>query len=96
MKIKVLHNQTLLDLAIQYTGSVENAFMIAGQNNLAVSSYLVAGYELQIPEGTPFNRDIYDYYSAKQLKPATSYADTSAETARGIGYMRIGGTFKVR
>ena len=94
--IKILHNQSLLDIAIQHTGDVSNAFLIAKENSLAVSDFLVAGYELVIPNGASFNRDILNYYNAKQIRPATATTDDNIiPQLKGIGYMKIGGNFKV-
>ena len=99
MKAIVLHNQSLLDVAIQHTGDVSNAFLIAKENSLAVSDYIVAGYELIIPNGVAFNRDILNYYNSKKIKPATDITDAGTgdtpEKLGGIGYMEIGRNFKV-
>lgn len=96
MRVKILHNQSILDIAIQHTGSVENAFLIAKENSLAVSDFLVAGYEMMIPNGASFNRDILNYYSSKQIRPATgTINDEIIPELKGIGIMRIEGNFKV-
>lgn len=97
-RVKVLNNQSILDIAVQHTGDVSNAFLIAKENSLAVSDYLVPGYELIIPNGVPFNRDILNYYNAKQIKPATAITEISDENPPqlgGIGYMQIGSNFIV-
>jgi hypothetical protein len=97
MEIIVLHNQSLLDLAIQHTGNVENAFLIAKENSLSVDSYLVSGYELLIPNGVAFNRDILGYYTAKNVQPATdeTFEGDTPEVLEGIGYWIINKNFKV-
>lgn len=97
MTVKILNNQSLLDIAIQATGSVENAFLIAKANSLAVDSYLVPGYELIIPNSVAFNRDILDYYTAKNVKPATDepFDGEQPEILEGIGYWIIEKNFKV-
>jgi len=95
MTVKVLHNQSLLDLAIQHTGSVTNAFAIAVANNISVSSFLIAGTELLIPDVMK-DEDILNFYNSKQIKPATGTVKTPLPIERGgIGYMQIGSTFKV-
>lgn len=96
MNIKVLGSQSLLDLAIQHTGSVANAFAIAVANNISVSSFLIAGSELLIPGDVMKDEDILNFYNSKQIKPATGTVKTPLPIERGgIGYMQIGSTFKV-
>lgn len=96
MTVKVLHNQSLLDLAIQHTGSVANAFAIAVANNISVTSFLIAGTELLIPENVLKDEDILNFYNSKQIKPATGTVKTPLPIERGgIGYMQIRSTFKV-
>ena len=96
MEIIVLHNQSILDIAIQHTGSVFNAFKIAVANGLAVSDVLGPGNKLMIPEDVENNGDILNYYTAKKIQPATTFTEQGdAAQLGGIGYMRIGGNFKV-
>lgn len=97
MTVTILHNQSLLDIAIQYTGDAQNAFLIAKENSLSVSAYLVPGYELVIPNGMPLNRNILDYYQAKDIKPATGVEinEETGEELEGIGYWIINKNFKV-
>ena len=51
--VKVKKGQTLLDIAVQETGSVENAYLIAVANNLSVTSVLNVADELVLPIGMP-------------------------------------------
>lgn len=96
MTTKVLERQSLLDFAIQHTGSVANAFAIAVANNISVSSFLIAGSELLIPGDVLKDEDILNFYNSKQIKPATGTVKTPLPIERGgIGYMQIGSTFKV-
>jgi len=98
MKVKVLHNQSLFDIAIQHTGDVMNAFEIAKENSLSITSYVVPGYELTVPNGVAFNREIHNYYTSKGVKPATDVfvmADTP-ETQGGISYWAINKDFEVQ
>ena len=91
----VLHNQSLLDFAIQHTGSAQNAFEIAKANGLAISAEVVAGTELIIP-GTVMNDvDVLQYYVSRAIQPATAITnfigDGSPEPhPEGIGYWIIG------
>ena len=40
MKVIVLNNQSLIDVAIQHTGTIENAFKIAVANCLSLTDEL--------------------------------------------------------
>ena len=96
MTAKVLHNQSILDIAIQHTGSVFNAFAIATANNMAVSETLIAGNYISIPDNVLNDESILNYYNAKNIKPATSLTDVqSVIEYKGIGYMIIEDNFKV-
>ncbi len=94
MKVTVLHNQSLLDISIQHTGNVTNAFEIAKANSLAISDELSSGTELIIPESVVSNSDILNYYTSKAIQPATAITnfigDGSPEPhPEGIGYWII-------
>ena len=95
MIITVLHNQTFQDVAIQYTGSVFNAFSIAAFNGLAISEPLVPGSQIVIPETIEITSDIANYYSSKAIQPATAYSETELIERRGIGWFKVGQNFKV-
>ena len=92
----ILHHQSFLDLAIQHTGSVENAFILALQNGKSLTDDLVAGEQLYL-ENTKNNKDILSYYQSKKLQPATGVSRTgdSSFQLRGIGYWVISNDFKV-
>lgn len=96
MTTTVLHNQSFLDLAIQHTGSVFNAFAIATANGMSVSETVTPGTEIVLPENLQADNDILNYYQAKNIKPATAFTQTEMiEQHRGIGWMQIEKTFKV-
>ena len=96
MNIIVLHHQSLLDLAVQHTGSVENAFLLALQNGKSLTDDLVAGEQLSL-KNTKNNKDILSYYQSKKLQPATgmSYTGGSSLQLQGIGYWVISNDFKI-
>lgn len=96
MNIVVLHNQSFLDLAIQHTGSVENAFILALQNGKSLTDDLVAGEQLSL-ENPKNNKDILSYYQSKKLQPATgvSHMGSSSLQLQGIGYWVISNDFKI-
>ena len=92
----ILHNQSILDLAIQHTGSVENAFILALQNGKSLTDDLVAGEQLYL-ENTKNNKDILSYYQSKKLQPATGVSHTGGSLLQlqGIGYWVIQTDFKI-
>lgn len=92
MKMIVLHHQSLLDLAVQHTGTAENAFDLALANNRSITDDLEAGESIELTAyGIKQNKDILSYYTAKKLQPATAISgDYSAEnTMQGIDYWAI-------
>ena len=76
MQITVLHNQSLLDLALQHTGTIESIFELAVLNEKSITDDMVAGVLLNIPplSGGARNKDILAYYTAKNLQPATAFS----------------------
>ena len=74
MQVVVLHNQSLLDLALQHTGTIENIFELAMLNNLSITDDVVAGKTLALPDEAFTNKDILAYYIAKNLQPATAFS----------------------
>ncbi|MDY3363316.1 hypothetical protein JSO61_009545 [Riemerella anatipestifer] len=94
MQIIVLHNQSLLDACLQHTGSIEGVFELAMANNLAITDDVQAGAVLQLPEDIKKDRDIFNYYAAKGIQPATAITEV-VEKCSGIGCWAIGIDFKV-
>lgn len=94
MNIIVLHHQSLLDLAVQHTGSVENAFVLALQNGKSLTDDLVAGEQLSL-ENPKNSKDILSYYQSKKLQPATGVSHTgdSSLQLQGIGFWAIQSEF---
>lgn len=96
MKVKVLPLQSLLDLAVQHTGAVENTFAMAVANGLSLTDDLPAGAEIQLPDNVNKDSDVLNYYTAKRLQPATAVIlPSEAERLEGIGYWVIQTDFKV-
>jgi hypothetical protein len=98
MEITVLNNQSILDISIQHTGTVENSFSIAVANGFSVSDLLISGTTLILPDGLQKNNDVLNYYTAKQIQPAsgiTTEQNNQIPILKGIGYMQINNSFKV-
>ena len=94
--ITILHNQSLLDLAVQHTGAVESVFAIAVANGLSLTDDLPAGTEIKLPDSVNKDSDVLNYYTAKRLQPATAVIlPPEEERLEGIGYWAISVDFKV-
>lgn len=94
--VTVLHNQSLLDIAIQYTGRAENCFDIALANDISVSEMLVSGMELKIPK-TEIDIDVVDYFLQKNSQPASEIIESliKINPLSGINYWTIETNFIV-
>ena len=74
MTITALHNQSLLDLALQHTGTIESVFELAEANSLNITDDVQAGAPLYLGEGLGVRNEILNYYTAKNLQPATAFS----------------------
>lgn len=74
MTITALHNQSLLDLALQHTGTIESVFEFAEANALNITDDVQAGTPLYLGEGLGVRNEILSYYTAKNLQPATAFS----------------------
>lgn len=79
MIIKVLHNQSLIDIATQYTGKAENYLQIAMENNLVPTDPITPGTTLTIPDDIEKDEDIVRYYTANGIQLATELTETQTE-----------------
>ena len=90
MWVKVLKFQSILDIAVQETGSMENAFEIAAANGKAITDDINSG-ELFIPNELQLNANVVNRLADKRIKPATALTseDITISPFGGIGYMKI-------
>ena len=70
LQVMVKSKQTFFDLAIQYTGTVENAFAIAQANGKSISDELQSGTMIVIPILTQSVKTL-NYYKLRTIVPAT-------------------------
>ena len=84
MTITALHNQSLLDLALQHTGTIESVFEMAEANALNITDDVVAGKTLVLPAEMLTNKDILSYYKAKNLQPATAFTKADEEVFKRL------------
>ena len=67
MIVTVLHNQSLLDLALQHTGTIESIFESAEANALNITDDIQAGKILILPT------EAFTNNTAKNIQPATAF-----------------------
>lgn len=100
MQIKVLHNQTLLDISIYLFGTAVGAMSLAIANDISLTDDLEVGTVLNVPENSDFGqRLIAEYFQNKSLKPATKIVGKILESIPvdfGIGEMIIEESFIIR
>ncbi|MFV0231794.1 hypothetical protein OBK30_01865 [Empedobacter falsenii] len=100
MQIKVLHNQTLLDISIYLFGTAVGAMSLAFANDISLTDDLEVGTVLNVPENSDFGqRLIAEYFQNKSLKPATKIVGKILESIPvdfGIGEMIIEESFIIR
>jgi LysM repeat protein len=92
--ITVKQGQSLLDIAITYTGTVESCFEISILNQMSVTDILSVGQQLIVPD--VINKNVVILFSEKN-QPATGLTaaqNNEIPVLKGIGYMQIGKTFK--
>ena len=76
MPIIVLHNQTIIDIAIQYFGTAEAAFDIALMNQLSITDDIEPGQILHVPNLDYGSTEIVKYFLANKKQPATALMPT--------------------
>lgn len=81
MTAVVLTRQTWLDIALVMTGDADMAYEIAKENGMAVSDTPPVGMEIQYSGGV-VNRQVFDYYSKRGIRPATAVAEAEAEAEK--------------
>lgn len=94
-QILVSDNQSLFDVAIQRLGSAEAALTLALLNGLSVTDVLEPGQIVIVPE---VHNSVVDYYSRKNIVPATSatYTGNNEELVfEGIDYWAVAVDFFV-
>lgn len=89
--VSVREGQTLWDIAIQESGSIEAAFELAELNGLSVTDDLIANQVLTT--ATIRDSEIVTFFSSKNRKPASAIG--KKVRPGGIDYMQIGNDFKV-
>lgn len=76
--------QSILDIAIQTSGSIEAIFDLALINGLSITADIRSGELIQT---SVINKIVYDKYSVSNIQPATNINDVKSN---GIGFFKIG------
>ena len=99
MTIKVLHNQSLLDLSIIAFGSAEPAIQLAIDNDIAITDDLSPGQLLRINNNNISAPQVANYFQQQRLNPATAVQNNVFEVITspgGIDYWAIELDFEVQ
>jgi len=94
---RLSENQSLLDVAVQTSGTLSAVFELALINGLSVTDDLMPGQSLELVDES--NADVVNYYTARNLTPATALtADDKLVAAEleGISYWAINVDFIVQ
>lgn len=89
-KAEVQSQQNWYDIAIQYTGNVNNARHIAIANNASLTDTINAGSIVIIPYNLILNNKVLNYYTSHDIKPATAIRKTTIKAHIGIDNDIIG------
>ncbi|GLB51697.1 hypothetical protein NBRC110019_07360 [Neptunitalea chrysea] len=82
----VINNQSVLDLAIEMHGSVEQAMQLAIKNGISLTEVLNPGMQINDADNTDFeNKDVAKYFKKKKQKIAT--ATTEQPELSALDYM---------
>lgn len=99
MEIVVLNNQTLLDIAIRYFGTIEAVLSIAILNSISITEELVPGQTLELPNVDFGFQEVVAFFEVNKIQPATALTQEESdiiEGASGIGFWIIGNNFIVQ
>lgn len=96
-QVLIMSGQTLLDLAMQETGSVEGVFQLAVLNGLALTDELSEGNSLKYPTQA-VDRVVRKAFQDNNWKPSSAKTVAGQQlppTLEGIGYWTIEVDFRV-
>lgn len=78
MRATALNRQSLIDIALQYGGTVDAAFEMSLMNNVSITADLVSGQQVDIPV-IPQQAAVVNYYRRNGITPATAISDSHIE-----------------
>lgn len=91
--VKVLYQQTIIDIAVQELGDAERAVEIAALNGLGITDELTAGQVLQVPDYDASKVNTVQLFMNKALAPAS--VDDAMTIDEGIDYWALEMDFEV-
>lgn len=71
MEVTVKDRQSLLDIAVQYLGSIEGVFVLAERNDISITSRLCSGMKIECDEVDVVNLKVRNEYALRSISPAT-------------------------
>lgn len=98
MQKQVLHNQNLLDIAIQNNGTLTSALELALENGFSITEELTPGDSIKVPESNFIETTIVAFFQRKGQIIATGFNASDGQNILpklGIGTMAIQSTFIV-
>lgn len=87
MIIETKHNQSLLDLAVQYTGSADTVMIISAKNpGVKPTDQLTSGQEIIIPQEAidAGNNIVTNYFVTNNIIPATALQEEAEQGNDGF------------
>ena len=94
-EVKVLKNQTLVDLAVQELGDASRAVELAVLNEMQVTDHLVAGTLVTVPDYERGKRSMVTLFADDSNKPASASSGYENDL-EGIDYWQIENDFIVQ
>ncbi|KAB8153430.1 hypothetical protein EZY14_009360 [Kordia sp. TARA_039_SRF] len=95
-KINIISQQTLFDVSIQLTGTIENVFDFAQENSLSITDSLDINTKVVMPNKKFEQNLTKEYYSKNNLKPSTDISFDQVTDLEGIDYWIIEENFIVQ
>lgn len=93
MEISTVTGQSLLDLAIQGTGSIEGVFRLAEAAGVSITDELSPGMTIPVPLPIA-DPQVAEYYAARRITPATAITTDNTSgggdiSMEGIGFWAV-------
>ncbi len=99
MKVTALHKQSLLDIVLQVTGITDSLVSVAEFNGISPTDDVMPGQNILMPKDAKIDKEILNYYKAKDIKPATALSDEDkriSDKPSGISHWAISVDFEVQ
>lgn len=96
MQVTVQHRQTMVDIPLQEYGTLDKLFTMAQSLGKSITDDLTAGDVLDIPVLVLTAKETAISYLLKRAMNIVASAIDATALPGGIGYMKIGTSFKVK